>query len=51
MMYRYLRCELAALVFLTAMLTGCSGDNPAETESAPETRRFPPGPQRLRLPG
>ncbi len=36
MMYRYLRCELAALVFLTAMLTGCSGDNPAETESAPE---------------
>ena len=35
MMYRYLRCELAALVFLTAMLTGCSGDNPAETESAP----------------
>ncbi len=36
MMYRYLRCELAAFVFLTAMLTGCSGDNPAETESAPE---------------
>ncbi len=36
MMYRYLRCELAALMFLTAMLTGCAGDNPAETESAPE---------------
>ena len=36
MMYRYLRCDLAALVLLTAMLTGCSGDNPAETESAPE---------------
>jgi len=36
MMHRYLRCDLAAFVFLTAMLTGCSGDNPAETESAPE---------------
>ena len=35
MMYRYLRCELAVLVLLTAMLTGCAGDNPAETESAP----------------
>ena len=35
MMYRYLRCDLAALVLLTAMLTGCAGDNPAETESAP----------------
>ncbi len=36
MMHLYLRCELAALVLLTAMLTGCSGDNPTETESAPE---------------
>jgi len=35
MMYRYLRSELAAVVLLTAMLTGCSGANPAETESAP----------------
>ena len=36
MMYRYLRCELAVLMLLTAMLTGCSGENPTETESAPE---------------
>jgi len=27
--------EVAAVVLLTAMLTGCSEDNPAETESAP----------------
>ncbi len=30
-----LRFELVALVLFTAMLTGCSGDSPAETESAP----------------
>ncbi len=30
-----LRFELAAVVLLTAMLTGCSENNPAETESAP----------------
>ncbi len=30
-----LRFEVAAVVLLTAMLTGCSEDNPAETESAP----------------
>ena len=35
MMYRYLRCELAAVLLLTAMLTGCSEGSPAETESAP----------------
>ena len=35
MMYRYLRFELATIVLLTAMLTGCSEDTPAETESAP----------------
>ena len=30
-----LRFELAAVVLLTAILTGCSDGNPAETESAP----------------
>ena len=30
-----LRFELAAIELLTAMLTGCSEDNPSETESAP----------------
>ena len=30
-----LRFELAAVVLLTVMLTGCSDGNPAETESAP----------------
>ncbi len=36
MKHYHLRFELAAVVLFTAMLTGCSDGNPAETESAPE---------------
>ena len=35
MKHYHLRFELAAVVLLTAMLTGCSDGNPTETESAP----------------
>ena len=38
-----LRLELAAVLLLTAMLTGCSEGNPAETESAPGIKNFKKG--------